>query len=536
MAESQQWTVQCTHCMSSVEYHCNTCDSSLCSDCTNKHKGSEENTHHLIVRYSERFDQSTHECKEHPGSKLVVWCDTCNMAVCTDCVTSENHKKHEFKSFQDKAEFQRKSLRREYESTKHKGSMWQECLSTMKTEKEATENKFNDLEYEVKEQTKAICNQVHHYEMSLLNKLEFHKKTFGQFLSTKMDTIVNGIHEFQQEENKYETILRSKDAVALLEFKSACGQNDKPLPKYIREVPIPIFKKGSMFDKFRILEEIFGQIVLPNDESKQASEMLDKTFATDMHIIHTGRNNASPIVCNGDDQTWVVTEQMKIQLIDKSNNISKQICFAETCCDVGVTSDGDILFIFDGEKSVWRYSRDETLTKTFSLHLKPHGICALNDGNILIIFKDDKKVIMYSRVGMILMALDSVNLSHPLYATQNMKNNHIYVTDKTDDGHYSSPGRVFAIQENGDLLYEYTGQDDVAFTPVDVCSDSFGQVFVTDYLQGSVHILNEDGVFLRFLHLHGSQLENPCRIDINDNEYVWISENSTGKLKVVRLV
>ncbi|KAK3106361.1 hypothetical protein FSP39_018486 [Pinctada imbricata] len=52
---------------------------------------------------------------------------------------------------------------------------------------------------------------------------------------------------------------------------------------------------------------------------------------------------------------------------------------------------------------------------------------------------------------------------------------------------------------DGDFITEYTGHEDSVFTPVDVCSDDNGQVFITDYSNSRVHILNKDGDFKCYL-------------------------------------
>ena len=161
----------------------------------------------------------------------------------------------------------------------------------------------------------------------------------------------------------------------------------------------------------------------------------------------------------------------------------------------------------------------------------PYGLCCLHSGEVAVTFFPDGKVVIYNRCGKIIQELDE-KLLRPYQVAQNKVNNDLYVCDKNSFTECSS-GKVVALDASYHSRYEYTGQDNAEFYPMDLCTDSAGHVLITDYKNHRVHILDKDGRFLQYLLTREQGLLEPVSIDVDSKGKAWVGQRC-GEVTVVK--
>ena len=61
------------------------------------------------------------------------------------------------------------------------------------------------------------------------------------------------------------------------------------------------------------------------------------------------------------------------------------------------------------------------------------------------------------------------------------------------------PGESWAMTEDGQLLFEYNGQGNDKFNPLDICADEMGHILITEIGNNRVYILDQNGDFIQYI-------------------------------------
>lgn len=96
-------------------------------------------------------------------------------------------------------------------------------------------------------------------------------------------------------------------------------------------------------------------------------------------------------------------------------------------------------------------------------------------------------------------------------------------------------GAVVVVNHAGKFRFSYTGPPystkDI-FKPRGITTDSQGRILVADCNNDRIHILDQDGVFLRFIE--SNSLHTPWGLCVNTKDNLFVAESGTGTIKMIK--
>ena len=567
-------------CDNPVEYHCNTCGDTLCSKCKAIHQKSKATSHHSIVPYGERLRPehiSSMSCPDHKAKDCTFWCQKCGKAACTDCVTS-THSSHTMIKLEKILKEKTAVLQRELaylESNEMKE--WKDFAAEARQSTANYLDKVNRVERELDTRAKEFHAKVDEIFRASKKQLQDIKKTDVAILHQQEKTASDGLEKVQHEIKECEDQLRNGSMERLLKYEEKQEGMRITLPKISPVMP-PTFTPSQI--DCQSLEEMFGKLTRQNLEQMAENQTMpkDTVKATEKGKISpsqgatpTEHGNKStsetctpqgsqkspqqdpfptlpqgqlipkppvqssfdigfnsynqPITCVGSGQAWVRTGDSRLQLMDQHGTVKDTIHAEFNFHDVVVSPQGELL-LSDTSNCIKSISQDKVISTLFRTQWRPFGLCCLHSGDVAVTFYSEGRVVIYSRSGNIIQELDKKLFTYPSRVAQNKVNNDLIVCDE-------SSKKVVALDATYHLRYEYKGQGNINFYPMDLCTDSAGRVLITDYDNNRVHILDRDRRFLQYILTGKQGLWGPVNIDADSEGNTWIVEKS-GKVKVAK--
>jgi hypothetical protein len=202
--------------------------------------------------------------------------------------------------------------------------------------------------------------------------------------------------------------------------------------------------------------------------------------------------------------------------------------------DIAVTNSGDLVYTDYNDRTV-NIVKNEEIQNVIRLHnWKPWGVCCASSNDILVIMDSDdntqSKVMRYSGSAetQTIQFDDQGNSlyssSYFIYISEN-RNLDICVADWGAEA-------VVVVNQAGKLKFRYTGHTPALknkpFNPLGITTDSQSHIITSDYYNDCVHIIDQNGQFLKYINCGLSKPRGLC-IDTNDNLFVSQYRNTQVK-------
>lgn len=244
------------------------------------------------------------------------------------------------------------------------------------------------------------------------------------------------------------------------------------------------------------------------------------------------------VSCLNDENIWTCGQDNIMQLYSLQGKLVKSIKTkaGNRPEDIEVTRNGDLVNTDENDRTVnaVNNSQIETLIKTNEW--TPSNVCNTFTGDFLILlYNDDSrqtKVVRYS--GSSEKQNIQFNNGHALYSSHGSKcicenrNLDICVSDWGSN-------TVVVVDRAGKLRFVYTGPPSKtkdSFSPRGVTTDSQSQILIADYYNNRIHIIDQDGFFIRFIEKW--ELQYPCGLCVDTKDNLIVAEYRTGKVKKIQ--
>ncbi|XP_061177451.1 uncharacterized protein LOC133186235 [Saccostrea echinata] len=253
--------------------------------------------------------------------------------------------------------------------------------------------------------------------------------------------------------------------------------------------------------------------------------------------IETGYEKLLSVTRLGDEEIWTRGNDTVMNLYNLQGKMLKSVLTksGEWPHDIAVMQTGELVYTDPNTRSV-NVVRNELSEEVIKLEdWEPNGICITFSGELLVtMFSDDaqSKTVRYSG-STEKQTLQFDDQGKPYFSSGGLK----HITESKNLDMIVSDYRakaVFVFSTKGKLRFIYTGNPNVteeSFNPLDIATDSQCHILIVDFIHNCIHILDQKGIFLRYLD--SCDFKYPMGIFVDTKDYLYVAELA-GRVKKIK--
>ncbi|XP_048740876.2 uncharacterized protein LOC125654829 [Ostrea edulis] len=551
MATPTSWAqevITCDLCVNPTQQFCNSCQVSLCVECVSKHVENFKFQTHDIVPFTKRKIKLVFsDCKIHINERCEAHCQKCNVPVCLKCILGP-HNGHKYGDMSDILNKKKRCIRRdtqEIESSiipryKKKNEEAGKKISIAVT-------KFDELDKEKEKHRKSWHQEVDTIFNNLGSLMNSMKENLLAALNSQQSKIKNQIPDMTQTVQQNKEILKSNNVSAVTNYKSKLKEY-RNMPTDI-DVKLPSLKTNTVQGRELSLE--LGEYKASLTQTTQSSLTEEVSYlslekllkqAKSITTIPTGLDPLYNVACVGVDEAWVSGKDKTIRCVDIHGSVIWDFATSQDWPnDITVTKQEELVYSDYNNRTVniIRHRRTETLITT-PRGWHPDKLCCTKSGNILISMVttdfSQHKIVRYQE-HTVKQEIDRDEDGEPIYkggkyALCVVENNNgdICASDANAD-------TVVVVNKSGRVRSRYDGtpaRRKKSFNPRHIATDSMSQIIVADKKNACLHILDQNGQFLRCVDNCG--LNTPVGLSVDSEGRLWVGLALSGEVKVIQYI
>ncbi|XP_078321309.1 uncharacterized protein LOC111114765 [Crassostrea virginica] len=484
-----------------------------------------------------------------------LYCNVCHTHLCKDCVEkhfSDKSKVHnvvpleQFLStdFESKREVLRRDLQ---ELEKSIFPKYQESAAIIKTQKTDQLKHSQKLTAELNKQGEDLHREIHTIIQRKQAEIDEMNAQHLAAIEKQEGETNKALHEIKQVIQDLKSLLDTSDVGLVSKYWSRIAEFRK-LPNKLKIslpnlLPQKINREELMkqFGSLRPLsiktEEQVYTVPSPGAESSPPARPLLDAPRLITDIPTTGYRDLYNVSCLSNEEIWTSGDNKIMKLYNLKGEVqtSVQTKSGNIPQDITVTRSGGLVYADGMDRSINLVSGTQIKRLITLRGWRPLSLCSTSSGDLLVTMTSDKgkptKVLRYSG-STEKQTIQRDDQGKPLYSSgygykylSENRNSDICVAD-------CFSGAVVVVSAAGILRFRYTGPPSTPgepFRPYGITTDSQANILTSDYDNDRIHIIDQDGLFLRFLHNYG--LHRPWDLCVDSRDYLFVAEQYTGKVK-----
>ncbi|XP_061176971.1 E3 ubiquitin-protein ligase TRIM9-like [Saccostrea echinata] len=450
-----QVLITCNHCSKKkAELFCNNCNVNLCKVCVGQHILSLPSQRHDVIRYSLKYNETPQPlCRFHPDQKCDLFCQQCDIPVCTDCIAAKKHVHHEMRK----------------------------TTSVYKEKKDIISRETHFLEEKICPRYKRIIEEI---EESILDfpksnanlKLDISKHS--QELHRIVDRVIN-------------KLLSDVDIMENQDLKKM-KKNLSEFQNFLSAVQ-EIIKRNK-----ELLQSKQSDIINFQIHNRKLLNQPVTIAATDTMCLLVYE-----VSCVGVNQAWIHGNTGIITQVDENGSILKRVKTKSGNFPSGmaVSRDGDLLYT-EFDLCTINLAKDCKVDVLILTDWYPSGICLTSSGDILVALCNESynsntilkmlKLVRYSGT-LIKQEIQYDENMQQLF--QSGRESSLEIADNINGDicvRDFNAESILILTKQGELKSRYDGCNVLQnpFDPNNITTDSQGQVLVSDSRNDCVYILD----------------------------------------------
>lgn len=542
---SGQDVSRCSLCKTAVaSFHCDICHVDLCNDCLENHFSDNSKIHHVVP-----MGQSCIilKCQNHPAHICALHCSQCDLQICSQCVISKNHKEHCIVDFQENYKNKKEMLRRDIrELEKVINPTFQAALKNIPGYRRDASEHSKNLKKDIIRQKSVLQKEIDNIFKGMLSEVDKMNSEVETEITNQEKMIETQIEEIAKTLFDLKKVINSNDIIRIAQYKSDIKIEDFRKEKLELKIGFSKFEPQKITSE-TIIEQFGSMSPLTIKREKEGfpiksegvasfPSLLDKPNITTK--IPTRYDSLFSLSCLNDKEFWVCGNDSFIMLynlaIEEQLVKSVKTTTERPPASTTVTSRGNLVYADFESRSIYIVKQNEIQALITLQGWKPCGVCCASSDELLVIMDSDDqvqtRVIRYSGSDAI-QSIQWDNQGSPLYPSRSTfkslsenRNLDICVADEV----------VVVVSAAGRFRFRYPDSQSTTnkFYFCGITTDSQSKILTADYINGCIHILDQDGQFLSNIEKCG--LCSPYVVCVDPRDNLLVAEYKNGTVKKIQ--
>ncbi|XP_078331268.1 uncharacterized protein LOC144625084 [Crassostrea virginica] len=310
-------------------------------------------------------------------------------------------------------------------------------------------------------------------------------------------------------------------------MKSLTGKKS-PKPRFLSRIKDFIFSNNQQTTSST-------PVIIADEQTYTGEPRILKSFCTD-------NKKFRGVSCLNDDGFWTCGHDgSDIRLYNLQGGLMESIRTKSGYqpWDIAVTMDGNLVYTDLINRSINQVINGCVEPKIMLCGWWPHSLYSTLSGNLLVIMESEKtrqtKVVCYSGFEE-KQSVQWDDDSKPLYS----QSTYLYLCENRNSDicvTVCTAHEVVVVNAAGKLRFRYTGPSSTnseSFDPVGITTDSQCNILIADNNNCRIHIVSQDGHFLRYID--NCDLQDPWGLCVDSMDNVFVTETDKSVLKKIQYI